>query len=326
MNLSAPAIIKKFSNQIKVTYQIALPLYRIMIPMMVLIKVLKEFGAIELLGHWLAPLMGIVGLPGSMGLVWAMTLVAGFYPGMYVFVDLAASEILTVGQVTIISSLMLIAHALPIELKITGKAGARWWSMGLFRIGAALLYGAILNQILHWGGWLSSANVLLWQPNTESISLQVWAWNQVVGLLLMFVIIFILVQFMKALDRFGITRFLHWLFRPLLKSMGIGQEATNITIIGITLGIAYGGGLLIKESQSGAIPHKDIFFALALMGIFHSVIEDTLLILLLGGSMWGFLVGRMVFSFILIWSLVRIVSLISDQTFKRLLFKQQTAS
>ena len=47
---------------------VALPLFRIMIPMIIVVKILKEMGAIDILGQWLAPVMGIVGLPGSMGL------------------------------------------------------------------------------------------------------------------------------------------------------------------------------------------------------------------------------------------------------------------
>jgi len=62
-------------------FSVALPLFRIMIPMIIVVKILKEIGAIEILGQWLAPVMGIVGLPGSMGLVWAATMVAGFFPG-----------------------------------------------------------------------------------------------------------------------------------------------------------------------------------------------------------------------------------------------------
>ena len=71
-----------------------------------------------------------------------------FLSGHFIFADLAATEMLTVGQVTILSSLMLIVHSLPIELQIAGKAGSRWLSMGIIRVGGALLYGMILNQYL----------------------------------------------------------------------------------------------------------------------------------------------------------------------------------
>ena len=59
--------------------------------MIIVVKILKEIGAVEIFGQWMAPLMGLVGLPGSMGLVWAATLIAGFYPGIFIFADLAAT-------------------------------------------------------------------------------------------------------------------------------------------------------------------------------------------------------------------------------------------
>jgi len=90
----------------------------------------------------------------------------------------------------------------------------------------------------------------------------------------------------------------------------------------MTLGIAYGGGLIIRESRAGRIPPRDIFFSLALMGLFHSVVEDTILMMLLGGSIWGFLVGRMIFAFILVWLMVRLFSLIPEQRFQKFFFNQ----
>ncbi|MBC8221095.1 MAG: hypothetical protein H8E67_11095 [Proteobacteria bacterium] len=307
-------------------FNVALPLFRIMIPMIIVVKILKEMGAIEILGQWLAPLMGIVGLPGSMGLVWAATLVAGFFPGILVFADLAASEMLTVGQVTVLTSMMLIAHSLPVELQIADKAGPRWLSMGIFRIGGALLYGLILNQILLWGNWLEESSILLWHPETGPVDLQTWALDQVVGLMLMFLILMGIMLLMKVLDKFGFSLFLQRIFKPLLSKLGIGKEATNITVIGITLGISYGGGLIIKESRAGTIPPKDIFFAMVLMGLFHSIVEDTLLMLLLGGSLWGLLVGRLIFALLAVWLLVRVLSLISEQRFQRYFFKPKAVS
>ena len=311
----------KLQDFIRESVSVALPLFRIMIPMIIVVKILKEMGAIDILGQWLAPVMGIVGLPGSMGLVWAATLVAGFFPGIIVFADLAASEMLTVGQVTVLTSMMLIAHSLPVELQIANKAGPRWLSMGIFRIGGALLYGLILNQILLWGNWLTESSILLWYPETGTVELKTWAWDQVVGLTFMFLILMGIMLLMKVLDKFGLSLFLQRIFTPLLSKLGIGKEATNITVIGITLGISYGGGLIIKESRAGTIPPKDIFFAMVLMGLFHSIVEDTLLMLLLGGSLWGLLVGRLIFALLAVWFLVRLLSLISEQQFQRYFFK-----
>ena len=72
----------KLSKIFKESLSVALPLYRIIIPMIIVVKILKEIGAVEILGQWMAPLMGLMGLPGSMGLVWAATLVAGKVTGV----------------------------------------------------------------------------------------------------------------------------------------------------------------------------------------------------------------------------------------------------
>jgi len=324
-NIFSPVFLKA-RDFLRESVSVAFPLFRIMIPMIIVVKILKEIGAIDILGQSLAPVMGVVGLPGSMGLVWAATLVAGFFPGMIIFADLATGEMLTVGQVTVLTSMMLIAHSLPVELQIADKAGPRWLSMGVLRIGGALLYGLILNQILLWGNWLSESSVLLWHPATGTVDLQTWAWEQVVGLMLMFMILMGIMLLMKVLDKFGLSLFLQRIFKPLLSKLGIGKEATNITVIGITLGISYGGGLIIKESRAGTIPPRDIFFAMVLMGLFHSIVEDTLLMLLLGGSLWGVLVGRLIFALLVVWLLVRLLSLLSEERFQRYFFKPKATS
>ena len=324
-NIFSPVFLKA-RDFLRESVSVAFPLFRIMIPMIIVVKILKEIGAIDILGQSLAPVMGVVGLPGSMGLVWAATLVAGFFPGMIIFADLATGEMLTVGQVTVLTSMMLIAHSLPVELQIADKAGPRWLSMGALRIGGALLYGLILNQILLWGNWLAESSVLLWHPATGTVDLQTWAWDQVVGLMLMFMILMGIMLLMKVLDKFGLSLFLQRIFKPLLSKLGIGKEATNITVIGITLGISYGGGLIIKESRAGTIPPRDIFFAMVLMGLFHSIVEDTLLMLLLGGSLWGVLVGRLIFALLVVWLLVRLLSLLSEERFQRYFFKPKATS
>ncbi len=324
MTISLKAILKYFKDIFMESMEIALPLYRIMIPMLILIKVLNELGFVEILGNWLAPAMALVGLPGSMGLVWGATLLGGFFPGIIIFADLGSSELLTVGQVTVLSSLMLIAHSLPIELQIADKAGSRWLGMGIIRVLGALLYGILLNKILTWGDWFSEKSVLLWYPKTESADLKSWGLEQIKALLIMFFILFLLLQFMKLRDLLGLDKVLKFLFQPILKKIGIGSEATNITVIGMTLGIAYGGGLIIRESNNGRIPSRDVFFSLVLMGFLHSIIEDTLLMILLGGSLWGILIGRIIFAFFIVWLMVKIFSFLPEKSFKKFFFKDRS--
>ena len=104
-------IFKKTSN----TWLILL---KIMIPISIIIKILVEFGLINIIAEILSPLMGIVGLPGEFGIVWATALTTNIYGSLLVFFSLSAENIYSISQVTVLSSIILIAHAFPIELRI----------------------------------------------------------------------------------------------------------------------------------------------------------------------------------------------------------------
>ena len=67
-----------------------------------------------------------------------------------------------------------------------------------------------------------------------------------------FVVILALMSFLKLLRWLGVERLIHKLLYPLLRLLGIGPAAANITVIGITLGLSFGAGLLLREAHSGA--------------------------------------------------------------------------
>jgi hypothetical protein len=93
---------------------------------------------------------------------------------------------------------------------------------------------------------------------------------------------------------------------PLLKLLGIGPKASAVTVIGLTLGVTYGGGLIIHEARSGHLKKEDVFYSLTLMGLSHALIEDTLLMMMVGGHASGVLWARVVFSLVVIGLIVRI--------------------
>jgi hypothetical protein len=97
----------------------------------------------------------------------------------------------------------------------------------------------------------------------------------------------------------------------------MSRDAAPVTVIGMTLGLAYGGGLIIQEARSGILGKRDVFFSLALMGLTHSLFEDTLLMMLLGGRLSGILAWRVVFSLLVIFLLVRLLMRVSDKAFER---------
>ena len=135
------------------------------------------------------------------------------------------------------------------------------------------------------------------------------------------VIILALVSFLKVLEVLKITDFLAKMLAPVLTIMGIGKEATAITMIGVLLGLSFGGGLIIKEARAGHLKPQDIVLSLCFMALCHSLIEDTLFMLALGGDVTGVLIGRIIFSVIVMIFLGRIILALPDKTFRRWLYR-----
>ena len=301
----------------KDSLEISYELFKVMIPVVIVVKILQEFGVIGALGDWLTPLMQFLGLPGYTGLVWATALFTNFYAALLVYINLMGDVApLSVAQVTVLTSMMLFAHSLPVELRIVQKTGPRIWSVGLLRVGSAIVYGYILHIAQSSMGWNQQKAQLVWEPSPVEPGIVNWILSEVENFCWIFFILLGLVALMKFLDKTGITNLLQALMAPVLRTLSISKEATNLTVIGMTLGLAYGGGLILREARSGLLSMKDIYFSLALMSIFHSAIEDTLLMILLGADWIGIFICRFFFSFLVLWLLVKTVGHWSESKFK----------
>ncbi|MHC4713976.1 MAG: nucleoside recognition domain-containing protein [Planctomycetota bacterium] len=295
-------------------------LFKVMVPIIIVVKILQELGAVDYLGAALSPVMRIVGLPGSMGLVWASALVTNVYGGIAAFAALAPAADLTAAQATVICTMMLVAHALPVELAIARKAGARVRVMAIIRIVGALALAWLLNFIYSTFGYLQHENVMLVSQSPADATLGVWALGQLKSLAMISGIILTLLFLLRLLKWLGITALITRLLEPVLEALGMSREAAPITIIGMTLGLSFGGGLIIQEARSGRLHIRDVFFSLSLMGLCHSLIEDTIVMSALGCHQTGILWGRLLFSLVSVYLLVKVLSLFPEETLRRHFF------
>jgi spore maturation protein SpmB len=302
----------------------SLALFRIIVPIAIGVRLLELAGVIDLFGRLLAPLMALVGLPGSMGLVWATTLVTNLYGGMVVFAGVAPAAGLTVAQVTVLATMMLIAHAIPVEAGIARQAGTRFRAMAALRIGGALIAGMLLNLGYTLSATLQQPNRALWNPPPRNPGWPGWAAGEARNLLYIFLIILTLLIVMRLLERVGMIRGLTRLLRPVLTQLGISDHAAPLAIIGMTLGLTYGGGLIIQEARAGQLSRSDVFCALALLGICHSFIEDTLLMLVIGGHLSGTLAFRTLFALLVAYLVARLLRLLPNTFLERWCFARRT--
>lgn len=294
---------KIYKNSISLAKEItavSLLLFKIMIPVIIIVKILEEVGAIPWLSLVFEPIMTLVGLPESMGLVWTTTMLTNIYAGLVIFFQTAFQESLSIAQVTILGTMMLIAHSLPIEVSILHKAGIRFWFALLLRIGGAIIAGILLDFAFSNANMLQQPVQLIWNQQQTNQSLTEWFFMQLKSLVVIVLVISVLLTGLRILRWLRIEQFMLWILQPILRLLGIAPQAASLTIIGITLGLSFGGGLLIKEAQSGNIQTKDCFAAFCLLSLCHSIIEDTLLALSMGADLLGILWFRLAFSLVVI--------------------------
>jgi hypothetical protein len=74
------------------------------------------------------------------------------------------------------------------------------------------------------------------------------------------------------------------LVEPAMKGVGLSRDAAVPLFTGIFLGIAYGAGIIIRVAKQKGLPARELF----LMGLFlatcHSVVEDILIFVVIGGN------------------------------------------
>ena len=282
-------------------------LFKILIPISILIKILQETGGINYVSNFFDPLMQLMGLPGEMGIVWASAIFGNLYGGLLAFYSLQSTVSLTVAQVTILMTALLIAHSFLMEVVVVYKAGLKWIPIVLFRLGMAVVVGIFLNFFYSGTNMLqepASQIMTLSAPADQSIT--AWIINELKNYISIALIILALITVLEILKRIGLIAKLNKLLEPVLNFIGMTSKIVPLTIIGLTLGLAYGGALIIDETRATSISKKDIFYSLLLMSLFHSIIEDTMLVASAGGNWSGIVLFRFVFAFITTAILIRI--------------------
>lgn len=290
------------------SWRIFLALAKIMLPIMIIVRVLDQYGFSEAIGEFIGPALAIVGLPAEAGIVWAAALVSSLYGGVAAMITLAPTMDLNVGQMSVLASMMLFAHGLPIEQAIVHKAGANFFVTSFLRILAAILYGIIASMVISYFQILQEPMSIGWLPEgLNSTSWSEWSVATAKSLVLIFLIVVLLMMLMDGVEKTGIDKVISIILAPIHKVMGIRRELAPITTVGLLMGLTFGGGMLIERSRNGSISKRELFLTLSFLSIFHAVIEDTLLMIALGADIWVILVARGVFSVIFIAILAKVL-------------------
>lgn len=275
-------------------------LFKVILPVVIVIRALELIGAIPFLAKFLEPLTSFIGIDGSLGLVWMAAILVNIYAGLAAFASLQAIFDYSVAETTILGLIILIAHSLPIEVAIAKKSRISWIFNLSFRFINAIVAGKILNLIFTKYELFNEPNQSVLQVPNELVSNFEWATLQIQNFFIIFLIIFFIISTINVLKTLGVWSLIINIMKIPLSYLGMSEKVANIILIGLTLGISFGGGFLIEESKKNNISKKDILLSLSFLSLCHSIIEDTILILLLGSHISGILFFRFIYTVIII--------------------------
>jgi hypothetical protein len=261
--------------------------------------------------------MSVMGLPGEMGLIWASAMMGNIYAGIIAYFSIGME--LTVAQITVLSTIILICHTLPVELAITQKAGMKATTAFFYRFILGFVAGVILFNIYNIFDFYQHfpTGIEKIVPVTEKDTWDSWVLCELKNYAIVFCYITGVIIIIDILKRVGIIDKINRWFYPVLRLLGIGKEVIPITVIGMTLGLAYGGGLIINEVQQTKLERRNVLYALMLMSLSHSVIEDSLLMIAIGARVSGVLIFRFIFTLFVMYLFVIITQKWSEKRMAR---------
>ena len=286
------AIIKALIDSVKDGVHVCRNLFPLIIPIVIVVKFLQEFGLVEYASMPLAPIMGLMGLPAELGIVWAAAMLISIYSSLAILPGILVSmPALSVEQATVLGLIILIAHGLILETRIAGQCGLSMRFQLMLRVVTAIVAGILLHVFCSMLDiWQEEATILL--VNQVSTTWSAWLVGEFWNLVQIFVIVCFVMAFNRVLNYLRVSYYIGKMLSPLLLLLGISPGATNVVIVGTFMGILYGSGVIIQSAREGKISSADVFATMSFMGIAHAIVEDTLLLMLIGGSLWGLLVVR----------------------------------
>lgn len=274
----------------------ALWLLKITIPVSFAVFLFDYSGWMNVLAGWLAPLFRLIGLSGEASIILVTSIITNIYSSIAVMTTLGTGY----REGTILAVMCLISHALIVETAIQKKTGSNATRMVLVRLSASLLAAVLLNLFLpgdpgpdHSSGPLP---VMQFVP-----ALKEWTKAITVTTIKILVLVNLLLILQKILNEFDLVRWILKPFIPLLRIMGLPGNTGFLWMVAYTLGLSYGGAIMIGQSQEGHLTKKEADLLNHHIAISHSQLEDTLLFAAMGYTLAILIFPRIFIAILYVW-------------------------
>lgn len=291
-------LLRAVSEAMRPAWRTAVWVIKMVVPITLAISILEHLGVIGRISEWIAPLFGLVGLPGDSGLVFLTAALSNNYAAVAVIATLGFDY----RSVVILAVMALVCHCLIIESAIQHKTGASGLKMTLLRIGMAFIAAALMNLILpkHMTGrlFLPPAGV---SPETWAEAGLLWLKTILPLSLKIGIIIVSLNILQRILQEFRLLDLLTVPLQPLMAVFGLPRSTSFLWIISNVVGLTYGGAALVDEIRRGAISREDSRLLNAHVAISHSLLEDTAIFYSIGVGLFWLLVPRIILAICTVW-------------------------
>ncbi|MFJ8266931.1 nucleoside recognition domain-containing protein [Peribacillus asahii] len=285
---------KGFMVGLKTTWTLG----KVIFPVTLIVTILQYTPILPWVIDLISPFMALLGLSGDA----AIPLVLGNFLNLYAGIAGILTLDLTVKEVFIIAVMLSFSHNLLIETGVAMKVGVKLWVILTVRLGLALLAAVMINLL--WDGGSEMAQYGFVSQQTAEIT-GVWAIVShgivkallgIVQLALIVIPLMIIIQIMK--DKKWLEAFSRML-GPVMKVLGMKENAALPFATGLTIGLAYGAGVMIQAAKEEGVSKKDMTLAFIFLVACHAVVEDTLIFIPLGIPVLPLLIIRLVTAIVL---------------------------
>ncbi|GIO23907.1 nucleoside recognition domain-containing protein [Oceanobacillus sp. J11TS1] len=279
-----------------------LTLGKVIFPITLIITILQFTPIFPWFMNIISPLMGLFGLSGEA----AVPLVLGNGLNLYAGIAAIISFDFTVKEVFILAVMLSFSHNLFIESAVATRVGVKWWVIVGIRVGLAVTSALLINLFWNGGGELAQYGFI----SSNEVVLNNWweivlhgAQAAVIAIVQLACIVIPLMIIMQVMRELGWLTAMSNKMAPFMKILGIDKRASMTMVAGLTIGLAYGAGLMMQAVKEDNVPKKDMYLALIFLVSCHAVVEDTLVFIPLGIPVWPLLIIRLSVAIILTMSI-----------------------
>ncbi|MRH42006.1 hypothetical protein GH741_04865 [Aquibacillus halophilus] len=271
---------------------------KVIFPITLLITILRYTPFLQWIADLLAPMMKWIGLPGEA----AVPLVIGNALNLYAGIGAILSFEFTVKEVFLMAIMLSFSHNLFVESVVATRVGISWWIVVGVRVALAIGSAFVINLVWKGGSEFAQYGMISKSEQAREgwfdIFLQGFqtASMAIIQLAAIVIPLMVFMQFFRELG--WMNKMSEWL-SPFTKLLGMDKNTSMTLVAGLTIGLAYGAGLMIQAVKEDGVSKKDMYLAFIFLVSCHAVVEDTLVFIPLGIPVWPLLIIRVTTAIIL---------------------------